>query len=410
MDAPVTRIYEFAEWRLDAPEHLLLRRGEPVPLTPKVFETLVVLVENAGRLVPKDEFMKRVWPDAFVEEAALAQNISVLRKTLSVDDAHLIETVPKLGYRFLAKVQVVPDTADGGAEAAVQENVADKTGRTRTRLQKIAIALAGVALLVIANIALQWIAQPSEPKVLRSTALTSSGRVDPGGGITIDGSRVYFLERQGARFRLMQTSVAGGEPSPAPAPFPNTRIFGLSPDGSQFLIGDFADLADAMPLSTMPAQGGAPHRIGDVMANDAAWFPDGKRILYSHDRGVFSVEADGRNARHLFDVNGLARISPGARMAALSASRSSTVKGMTRSGKPQLERRAHIRCCQVGANLLPNAVDRGCPMDGTMYFPPLEWGGGSLGAPRARRHSVASKECSRSPHQWARWSKPAGPG
>ena len=306
MDAPVTRIYEFAEWRLDAVEHLLLRRGEPVPLTPKVFETLVVLVENAGRLVPKDEFMKRVWPDAFVEEAALAQNISVLRKTLSVDDAHLIETVPKLGYRFLAKVQVVPDTADAGAEAAVQENVADKTGRTKTRLQKIAIALAGVALLVLANISLQWISQPSEPKVLRSTALTSSGHVDPGGGITIDGSRVYFLERQGARFRLMQTSVAGGEPSPAPAPFPNTRIFGLSPDGSQFLIGDFADLADAMPLSTMPAQGGAPHRIGDVMANDAAWFPDGKRILYSHDRGVFSVEADGRNARHLFDVNGLA--------------------------------------------------------------------------------------------------------
>jgi DNA-binding winged helix-turn-helix (wHTH) protein/Tol biopolymer transport system component len=306
MDAPGKTIYEFGEFRLDPAEHLFLRRGEPVALTPKVFDTLVVLVENAGRLVPKDEFFKRVWPDAFVEEAVLSQNISVLRKTLSGGDSLLIETVPKLGYRFVAKVRLRGDQSEGAAEPAPQTDLTDRSARTRFGFPRATAALIVIAILVVANISLQWISQPTELKVLRFTALTTSGRAEPWGGITVDGSRVYFLERQGGRFQLMQTSVAGGEETRVAAPFPNTRVFGLWPDGSQFLIGNFGDVGGHMPLFTWPAQGGAPHRIGEVMVDDAVWFPDGKRILYAYEHGVFSVEADGSNSRHLFDVNGSA--------------------------------------------------------------------------------------------------------
>lgn len=312
MDAPGNTIYVFGEWRLDLAGHLLLQHGKPVPLTPKVFDTLVLLVENAGRLVPKDEFLKRVWPDAFVEEAVLSQNISVLRRTLGGGNSLLIETVPKLGYRFVGKVQVVAgqqvvsDRLPAGTSAAAPTNLQDAALQFKPGFRKAAAALIGIAILITANISLQWISQPADPKVLRFTALTSSGRAEPWGGITVDGSRVYFLERQGGRFQLMQTSVAGGEENEVATPFPNTRIFGLSPDGSQFLIGNFVDVGGHMPVSTWPAQGGAPHRIGDVRVDDAVWFPDGKRILYAYDRGVFSVEADGTNARHLFDVNGSA--------------------------------------------------------------------------------------------------------
>jgi TolB-like protein/DNA-binding winged helix-turn-helix (wHTH) protein/Tfp pilus assembly protein PilF len=118
-DASSRRIYEFGDWRVDPDEHLLLRQGNPVPLTPKVFQTLVILVENAGRLVPKDEFMRRVWPDAFVEEAALAQNISLLRKTLatSASNGAAIETVPKRGYRLLAAVRALDARVEGGSAA-----------------------------------------------------------------------------------------------------------------------------------------------------------------------------------------------------------------------------------------------------------------------------------------------------
>ena len=106
MAVSVDKIYEFGEWRLDPAEHLLSRNGSPVPLGPKVFDTLLVLVENAGRLVTKDEFMKRVWPDTFVEDLALTQNISQLRKILGNGDEPVIETVPKRGYRLLVPVTV----------------------------------------------------------------------------------------------------------------------------------------------------------------------------------------------------------------------------------------------------------------------------------------------------------------
>ena len=101
--------YEFGDWLLDPEEHLLLRDRKPVPLGPKVFETLLVLVENAGHLVPKEEFMKRVGPDTFVEDAALTQNISHLRRVLSKADDVVIETVPKRGYRLLLPVRVVAE-------------------------------------------------------------------------------------------------------------------------------------------------------------------------------------------------------------------------------------------------------------------------------------------------------------
>ncbi len=88
-----------------------MRDGNPVSLGPKVLETLLLLVENAGHLVDKDELMKRVWPDAFVEEGNLNKNIFVLRKTLGQWDGSLeyIETVPKRGYRFVAPVNHVSE-------------------------------------------------------------------------------------------------------------------------------------------------------------------------------------------------------------------------------------------------------------------------------------------------------------
>jgi DNA-binding winged helix-turn-helix (wHTH) protein/pimeloyl-ACP methyl ester carboxylesterase/class 3 adenylate cyclase len=101
------RLYEFSPFRLDRDERLLLWGGKAVPLTPKAFDTLVVLVENSGHVVSKEELIQRVWPDSFVEENNLAQNISILRKALGERAAGLkfIETVPKRGYRFVADVR-----------------------------------------------------------------------------------------------------------------------------------------------------------------------------------------------------------------------------------------------------------------------------------------------------------------
>jgi TolB-like protein/DNA-binding winged helix-turn-helix (wHTH) protein len=106
-----TRQYEFGSFRLDVTERLLLCNGERVPLPSKIFDTLLALVENTGRLVTKDELMSRLWPDSFVEEVTLARNISDLRKALSEFSGgqHYIETVPRHGYRFKAPVNRLAD-------------------------------------------------------------------------------------------------------------------------------------------------------------------------------------------------------------------------------------------------------------------------------------------------------------
>ena len=99
--------YKFGPFRVDLKQRLLLRGQEMVPLTPKLFETLLALIENSGAVVTKDELMKRVWRDAIVEERSLSQNVFLLRKALEEDSngRHYIATVPKVGYRFLADVE-----------------------------------------------------------------------------------------------------------------------------------------------------------------------------------------------------------------------------------------------------------------------------------------------------------------
>jgi serine/threonine protein kinase/tetratricopeptide (TPR) repeat protein len=109
MSEKTKHFYAFGPFRLDSEKRVLVRDGAPVPLAPKVVETLLTLVESAGHLVDKDDLIKRVWPDAFVEEGNLNKNIFVLRKLLGVWDGgrEYIETVPKRGYRFVAPVNEV---------------------------------------------------------------------------------------------------------------------------------------------------------------------------------------------------------------------------------------------------------------------------------------------------------------
>src|SRR5215510_1995255 len=96
-DSPAKIFYEFERFRVDVAERLLLRDGAMVPLTPKAFDTLLILVENGGHVVEKEELMKQLWPDTFVEEANLAHHISLLRKTLDAgaDGSKYIQTVPR---------------------------------------------------------------------------------------------------------------------------------------------------------------------------------------------------------------------------------------------------------------------------------------------------------------------------
>lgn len=110
MSRAVAHSYQFGPFQLDVTERVLWRHGKPVALTPKAFDTLLMLIRNSGRIVEKDELLKMVWPETFVEEATLAQNIFTLRKALGGSAGEqYIQTIPKRGYRFVAKVTEVTD-------------------------------------------------------------------------------------------------------------------------------------------------------------------------------------------------------------------------------------------------------------------------------------------------------------
>jgi DNA-binding winged helix-turn-helix (wHTH) protein/TolB-like protein/Flp pilus assembly protein TadD len=117
------QLYEFGPFRLDVAERLFLKNEEPVALTPKAFEMLVVLVERSGHLVEKDELLKEVWRDSFVEESNLSQNIYLLRKALGegANEHQYIETVPRRGYRFVADVREVVTTDAGETDIILEQ-------------------------------------------------------------------------------------------------------------------------------------------------------------------------------------------------------------------------------------------------------------------------------------------------
>jgi DNA-binding winged helix-turn-helix (wHTH) protein/Tol biopolymer transport system component len=342
------RVYEFGEFRLDATERLLLRKGEPLPLTPKVFDTLLKLVEDHGRLIEKDEFMERLWPGLFVSEDTLAHNISLIRKVLDdgANGQQFIATVPKRGYRFVASVRAMTDgrqgtletepadpaqvTAEGLIEVIEQKESFHKNSASSAtvpasrgpmhevpphhrkansgfRFGTVGLIAAAVSVGLIAGvITFTFLSPPRVPRVVAVTQITHSGRVDPWRGMVSDGSRIYFLERAGDHWNLMQTSVRGGEPQIVNTPFRSTLLLDISPDRTEFLIASFTARGELMPLWIWPVQGGGPRRIGEVMAFDAAWFPGGRQIIYAHNDGVFVAERDGTGSRLIVATQGRA--------------------------------------------------------------------------------------------------------
>ena len=183
MPHPVRDFYEFGSFRLETAERRLLREGEVVSLTPKVFDTLVLLVENAGHLVSKDELMAALWPGMVVEEANLTKNVWLLRRALgdSAGTSPFIETVPKVGYRWVAPVRrgvearpnAFPLADSPSPLAQPAENPTAGVARPDSpaegrSLRTAAVALAGAALAAL--VAAGWIAlarRPAFPDTMR---------------------------------------------------------------------------------------------------------------------------------------------------------------------------------------------------------------------------------------------------
>src|SRR6185503_17372550 len=176
MGQPDSHSYEFGRFRLKTAERILLREGELVPLTPKVFDILITLVEHRGQVVAKDDLMKRVWPSTYVEEGNLTQNISLLRKALgeSPGGVQFIETVPRRGYRFVA------DTSQSWGEKPAPEpesapvvSIPDTPRQSApTKRTPLYAVVAGLVVLGIVGVVyLTGRGKTEEPKAIQSIAV-----------------------------------------------------------------------------------------------------------------------------------------------------------------------------------------------------------------------------------------------
>jgi len=126
-------VYEFGNYTLDTARRTIRRQGEPVAVTPKTFDLLLLLVESGGRALSKSEVMAALWPDSFVEEANHSFQISALRKVLGEDGPKWIETVPRYGYRFAAPVSWrAGGEPDSSIEAVGAPKGASKLGGGRS--------------------------------------------------------------------------------------------------------------------------------------------------------------------------------------------------------------------------------------------------------------------------------------
>src|SRR5215813_849400 len=307
--------YHFGPFHVDAPAGQLRKRGSKIRLAGQPFEILVMLLERPGQVVTREEIQRRLWPDqTFVDfENSLNKAINKLRQALSdsAEEPVYIETLPRRGYRFVGSI-VLPEplTEDSPKRtiAPALESIPAQTSSPPVVSSRKFPIWKMVALLVFASAAIViWLgARPlREPRVLRATSLTDSSRVDPYGVLHSDGVRLFFLLRYGSRWELAQMPASGGEVQPVSTPFPNAKMFSISPDGSQFALGPFDSRVRALPVWLMSSVGGTARRLGEFLANDAIFTRDGSRITYSTPEGIFEIGIDGGNSHMLSKVVGL---------------------------------------------------------------------------------------------------------
>lgn len=187
--------YAFGPFLLDVSERLLRRDSRPVPLTAKAFDLLTVLLQQNGHLVEKQELLRCVWPDAFVEEAVLSVNIATIRRALADNGHHYIETVPKRGYRFVGEVRTLEGVEPGPeipAEISPQPAAHDDTDRapappnSATRTSRWIIAAAAVLLLAV-SLLIGW-------RTLRRPAIGNSVAVLPLRSLSDSAEQQHFAD------------------------------------------------------------------------------------------------------------------------------------------------------------------------------------------------------------------------
>src|SRR5579862_1379114 len=300
-------LYEFGPFRLEPSERKLSRSNEQVVLTPKTFDTLVLLVRNSGHLLEKEELIKTLWPDSFVEEGNLSNNIFVLRKALGEDPPY-IETIPKRGYRFVGAVRQFPcpqvrrgakpqlELASPAPQGLLSNSASDLPSplanpAISASLQRRNLAAwLSVGAVCIAIIGALTYLRSRQPKLIQSIAavpLTALPGWADFPAISPDGSRVAFEwtgEQDFTAFDLYVKTL-GNESLLRLTNDPAVHLAPTwSPDGTQIAFQRVSK--EGGGIYVVPAQGGLVRKLRPTNASfdrsmHISWSPDGKTIAFA---------------------------------------------------------------------------------------------------------------------------------
>ena len=286
----------FGLYELDLSARELRREGIPVKLQERPFAVLAIFVERPGEVITRDEFRQRLWPaDTFVDfDASLNTSVNKLRQALadSAENPRFIATIGRSGYRFIAPVSVVASDPPATAPSMVEAEIDSENAKAGRRLW-IYVSAGIVAVLLVAMAAFEVFRAEPSPKVVNVVQLTHDDLLDPWGGLTTDGARLFYLDRTGGQWTLMQAPASGGDAQPFSNSSQNTRVVDIAPDRAELLTLTFFGRSNDLPLSLTPVVGGPPRRVGNVIADDAVFSPDGERIFFDGPDGIYSCARDG---------------------------------------------------------------------------------------------------------------------
>ncbi|HXT20636.1 MAG TPA: transcriptional regulator, partial [Thermoanaerobaculia bacterium] len=320
--------FQFDDFVLDEERRTLRRAGRPVALTPKALDTLLALVRRSGRLVAKDELLQAVWPDTFIEEATLAQNVFTVRKALGAraGGGAYIETVPRHGYRFAAEVrplEAVPEPF--AAEPSAAQVPADRLPRLSMRLSMRRWPAVSAALLVPIAAAVVLAAgarrrpepapghvtpHPMPLLIERVERLTADGGARHA-AVSGSGAYVAFVrEETDGRQGLWLRQTHSGTLSQASAAVPVVPAAAVRFGGVAFAPGDRSLLYVAYPdgeaiagLFEVPVLGGMPRRLLLDADSPPAVSAGGTRLAFVRNEpaarasALMVADRDGSHAR-----------------------------------------------------------------------------------------------------------------
>src|SRR5215813_2087287 len=345
-------LYEFEPFVLDSRSRILLKGGATVRLTPRAFDTLLVLVQNASQVVDKEQLMKEVWPDIFVEEGSLSRNIYEVRKALGDDPAEprYIETIPKRGYRFVAPVKMsgsetrptgTPDvegettviekhtfarvvseemegkdlpvhsvTASPVTEvtAFVPAGIKDRRKQIKQAVVVVGFLLVAAAIGVFLYLKYVHVTQATAKRAKSTLVrLTNNTAQDTAPSWSSDGRKIAFASNRDGKREIYVMDVDGSNQTRLTRNSVDDRAGTWSPDGNRIAFASNRDNSNPynFDIYVMNADGSNAKRIVDdpEYDSDPSWSPDGQKILFVTGRNnnfdIYEMNADGTGQRNL---------------------------------------------------------------------------------------------------------------